>query len=258
MLKFRDFVDAGRRQFNRRFNLDIVRVSGQYTLGAHMATVLKKYGVDAIIDVGANEGGFGVLMRSMGFRGPIFSFEPVASAFSVLAERAAKDGAWHVFDFALGAQAGKAQINVSRFSQFSSILSATSYGNTWENMKVEYKQDIVIRTLDECCRDGLLGDSGRYFLKMDTQGFDIEVFNGAMHFLPKVCCMLSELSLIPVYEGMPNYMEALARYNSEGFLVSGLYPITRNENLALNEVDCMLVRPQFLHDGYVEKVQQHS
>lgn len=239
----RDVIDRLRGHFNRRFKLDVVRVSGQYTLNAHIATVLKQYGVEAIIDVGANEGGFGALMRNAGFRGPIYSFEPVTSAFEVLAQRASRDDAWHVFDFALGAQAGNAQINVSKFSQFSSILSATSYGNSWENMKVEHKQDIVIRTLDDCFREGLLGKGVRYFLKMDTQGFDIEVFNGATEFLPRVCCLLSELSLIPLYEGMPTYLQSLARYNGEGFLVSGVYPITRHVNLALNEVDCMLVRP---------------
>lgn len=241
----RNMIDAVRRQVNKGLNLDVVRVSGQYTLNAHIATVMKQYGVDAIIDVGANEGGFGSLMRKSGFQGPIYSFEPVTSVFEVIAQRARKDDAWHVFDFALGAQAGNAQINVSRFSQFSSILSATSYGNAKENMKVELKQDIAIRTLDDCFREGLLGKGGRYFLKMDTQGFDIEVFKGAAQFLPKVCCLLSELSLIPLYEGMPNYLESLARYNSEGFLVSGIYPIWRSESLALDEVDCMMVRPGF-------------
>jgi len=241
----RNVIDVVRRQVNRGLKLDVVRVSGQYTLNAHIATVMKQYGVDAIIDVGANEGGFGSLMRKSGFQGPIYSFEPVTSVFEVLARRARKDDAWHVFDFALGAQASNAQINVSRFSQFSSILSATSYGNDKENMKVELKQDIVIRTLDDCFREGLLGKGGRYFLKMDTQGFDIEVFKGAAQFLPKVCCLLSELSLIPLYEGMPNYLESLARYNGEGFLVSGIYPIWRSESLALDEVDCMMVRPGF-------------
>lgn len=113
-------------------------------------------------------------------------------------------------------------------------------------MKVEQKQDIVIRTLDECVREGLVGKGRRYFPKMDTQGYGIEVFNGARELLPMVCCILSEISLIPVYESMPNYLESLTLYTSEGYLVSGLYPITRNPDLALVEMDCMLVRPNFL------------
>jgi FkbM family methyltransferase len=257
MLKFRDFVDASRRQFNRWFNLDIVKVSGQYTLGAHVATVLKKYGVDAIIDVGANEGAFGVLMRGLGYRGKIFSFEPVAGPYEVLARQAQGDPDWHVFNFALGAQEGQAQINVSKFSQFSSLLPASGYGNSWTNMQVEHRQDIVIKTLDGLFNEGVLAGGRNYFLKMDTQGYDVEVFKGAQASLEKVCCMLSELSLIPLYEGMPSYLESLACYNRAGFLASGFYPITRHASLALNEVDCMLVRPEVAGGAHLPGVAAH-
>ena len=250
-----DFIDFARRQINRLSGLDVVRVSGQYTLKVHVARVLKQYGVHAIIDVGANEGDFGALMRSLGFRGPIYSFEPVTEAFEVLQGRARRDGNWQAFNYALGAEDGTAQINVSKFSQFSSIREATSYGKSWENMLVERKQDIVIKTIDGLFRSGVLGGQERYFLKMDTQGYDIEVFKGARASLPKLFCMLSELSLIPLYEGMPNYIEALETYSQAGFLVSGLYPITRHQSLALNEVDCMMVKPNdAVIDGVIGSV----
>lgn len=244
----RELMDMARRQVNNMFNLDVVRVSGQYTLKAHIATVIEKYGIDAIIDVGANEGDFGSLMRGIGFKGEIFSFEPVAEAFGILASRAINDDKWHAYDFALGSEAGVSQINVSRFSQFSSILSANEYGNSWENMQVEHQQAIVIKTLDQCFSEGIIHGGKRYLLKMDTQGYDLEVFKGAKDSLSSVCCMLSELSLIPLYEGMPNYLESLAIYAGEGFSASGFYPITRHQNLALNEVDCMFVRGKTL-DG---------
>ena len=236
MKGFDDFIDFTRRQVNRLTGLDVVRVS-------HVAQVLEQYGIHAIIDVGANEGDFGALMRSLGFRGPIYSFEPVAEAFEVLHGRALRDGNWQAFNYALGAQDGTAQINVSRFSQFSSIREATSYGKSWENMVVERKQDIEIKTVDGLFGSGVLGREEKYFLKMDTQGYDLEVFKGARASLPKLCCMLSELSLIPLYKDMPNYLEALETYSRAGFLVSGLYPITRHQSLALNEVDCMMVKP---------------
>ena len=232
-MKAPDFIAICRRQVNRLFNLDLVRVSGQYTLGAHVATVIKQYEVDAIIDVGANEGAFGLQLRGLGYRGPIFSFEPVAGPFKVLARRAQADSDWHVFNFALGAEEGQAQINVSKFSQLSSILPANGYGSSWENMRVEHRQDIAIKTLDGLFSQGVLPGGRHYFLKMDTQGYDLQVFKGAQSSLGNVCCMLSELSLIPLYEGMPSYLESLA---------SGFYPITRQPNLSLNEVDCMLVR----------------
>lgn len=244
MTIFRDLIDVARQQVNRLSGLDVVRVSGQYTLKAHIAKVLDQYGVRAVIDVGANEGAFGALMRSLGFQGRIYSFEPVAEAFDVLQRRASKDGDWQAFNYALGAEDGTAQINVSKFSQFSSIREATSYGNSWENMRVDHTEDIAIRTIDGLFRSGTLGEEANYFLKMDTQGYDLEVFKGAQESLKHVSCMLSELSLIPLYEGMPNYIQSLETFNRAGFLVSGLYPITRHACLALNEVDCMMVKPK--------------
>jgi len=238
-------INAVRYQTNRLLDIDIVRASGQHTLRTHLQRVISDYAVDAIIDVGANEGGFGASVRSLGFTGDIYSFEPVAESFRKLSLAATNDPQWTVFKFALGAEENESLINVSKFSQFSSLLNANDYGNSWENMKVESREKIRVRTLDNCFLEGLIPQYKSILLKMDTQGFDLQVFKGANKSLEKTCCMLTELSLIPLYSGMPHYLEALSAYESKGFSVSGFYPITRNRALALNEVDCMLVNPRF-------------
>ena len=246
MLKLRRLIDVVRYQANRRLNIDVVRASGQYTLTTHVSRVIEEYAVDAILDVGASEGDFGFLMRSIGFRGELYSFEPVSKPFEKLTAKSAKDPRWHVYNFALGSEAGESLINVSKFSQLSSLLSANDYGNSWQNMEVVNQQKTKIRTLDELLDEGLIPDRKRFLLKMDTQGYDLEVYKGASVMLENVCCMLSELSLIPIYHGMPHYLSALSEYEKQGFSVSGFYPITRDQNLALNEVDCMLVNVKSL------------
>lgn len=245
MINRQDLINAVRYQTNRLLDIDIVRASGQHTLRTHLQRIISDYAVNAIIDVGANEGGFGASVRSLGFTGNIYSFEPVAEAFGKLSLAATNDPQWTVFNFALGAEEAESIIHVSKFSQFSSILNANDYGNSWENMKVESHEKIRVRTLDNCFAEGLIPRQKRILLKMDTQGFDLQVFRGADLCLENVCCMLSELSLIPAYSGMPHYLEALSVYESKGLSVSGFYPITRNPALALNEVDCMLVNTRF-------------
>jgi FkbM family methyltransferase len=238
----RDLLDRLRSQANRVLDLDVVRSSGQHTLRTHTMKILRDYAIDTVIDVGASEGGYGSHLRRLGFGGEIYSFEPVREAFEKLTAVAARDGKWTTFNLALGAHRRKATINVSRFSQLSSFLPASAYGAShWENMKVVHHQEIEISTLDDCLRQELVPARRRYLLKMDTQGFDLEVFKGAETTIPEICCMLSELSLIPLYEGAPHYLDALALYGQSGFSVSGFYPITRNQELALNEVDCMMV-----------------
>lgn len=61
-------IDTVRSKTNKWLNLDVVRVSGQHTLRAHIARILAQYGIDAIIDVGANEGHFGTSLRDWGSR----------------------------------------------------------------------------------------------------------------------------------------------------------------------------------------------
>ena len=245
MINRQDLINVVRYQTNRLLDIDIVRASGQHTLRTHMQRVISDYAVDAIIDVGASEGGFGAYIRSLGFSGSIYSFEPVAEAFGKLSLAATDDPQWKVFNFALGAEEAESVINVSKFSQLSSLLNANDYGNSWEIMKVESRQKTRVQTLDNCFEERLIPRQKRILLKMDTQGFDLQVFRGANKSLENVCCMLSELSLIPIYSGMPHYLEALSVYESKGFSVSGFYPITRNPALALNEVDCMLVNTRF-------------
>ena len=78
---------------------------------------------------------------------------------------------------------------------------------------------------------------------MDTQGFDLEVFSGASKHLKHIKCLLSEVSFIPIYDGMPTYAKSLKLYRSNGFQVSGLYPVTRDkQSRAIIEMDCVMVR----------------
>lgn len=232
-----------RTGINRFTGFDVVRFSGHHTLRSHLHSLLSQYRIDCVVDVGANEGGYGRFLRDLGYAGRICSFEPVASAFGKLSSLAAADPAWSVFDFALGSANATASINVSRFTQMSSFLPATDYGRTnWENLEVESTQQVEVRTLAQCFEQGLVPHGGNVLLKMDTQGYDLEVFKGALPVLDRIACMQSEMSLIPLYQGMPDFSQALDAYRAEGFVVAGFFPITRNAALALNEVDCTFVR----------------
>jgi len=241
-MSVRKYVDSLRFFINRKLRYDVVHFAGQHTLRSHLVKLFNEYRINTIFDVGANEGQFAISVRTLGFHGKIYSFEPVEAAYEKLKKASAPDDNWFAFNFALGAQSGEALINVSGFSSFSSILEVNEYARErWTDSEVTHQQKIAIRTLDECAAEGLIDCQDRLFLKMDTQGYDLEVFRGAQSVLSNVHCMLSELSLIPIYEDMPSYSDALAEFENHGFSVSGFYPITRNENLTLNEVDCVLV-----------------
>ena len=85
-------------------------------------------------------------------------------------------------------------------------------------------------------------EHARVFLKMDTQGYDLEVFRGAGDFIDRVIGMQSELSIQPLYEGMPHYLKALQVYESRGFELFNLSVVNRIETGGLLEMNCFMRR----------------
>src|SRR5882724_7760563 len=92
----------------------------QPTLETHLSQLLPKLGIDCVLDVGANQGQYGSMLRRTGYRGRIISYEPVKASFDILKARAAKDPHWRVCNYALGAKAGAKTIHVSRSSVMAS------------------------------------------------------------------------------------------------------------------------------------------
>jgi FkbM family methyltransferase len=234
-------LQAMRRELRRTLKIDIVRSYNTATLTHHLEEVFKAYRIDTIVDVGANEGQFGAMARELGFTGDIHSFEPVKQTYDRLVETAAHDDRWTTHNLALGRQPGTLSINVSEGSVFSSLLKPNDYGaERFSGIKVQRQEQIEVSTFDHFMQKHLGGER-RIFLKMDTQGYDLEVFAGAAASLNSICGILSELSLIPIYDGMTDYLETLATYQKHGFSVSGMYSVNRNDDLSLIEVDCVMV-----------------
>jgi FkbM family methyltransferase len=218
----------------------------QPTLETHLSQLLPKLGIDCLLDVGANHGQYGSMLRRCGYKGRIASFEPVKASFEILRAKAAKDPQWSVYNYALGAKPGTSMIHVSRSTVMASFLEATEFSHLQfpEGMPVMRDEKVTIHTLDEVFErvtEGL--KSPRVFLKMDTQGFDLQVFAGAKRSLPQVRGLQTEISIQAIYEGMPSYLESLATYTKAGFVMTGLYPVSRDrQTLALIELDCVMRR----------------
>jgi FkbM family methyltransferase len=202
--------------------------------------------IDCVFDVGAFIGDFGRFLRErVGFRGTILSFEPQPEPFRVLEHRSRHDPRWHVFPTGLGAQRGELVMNVMNKPLFSSFLApiATMPRNMVERNTVVSTISVRIETVAD--RYDELSSVHRFtrpFLKMDTQGFDLQVLEGALPQIRRFRGLQSELSLIPIYVGMPDWNEALTAYQKAGFALSGFFPVSRDEQLRAVELDAVMVR----------------
>lgn len=224
---------------------DVVRLhSNNETLAGLLKNIFRFYQIECVIDVGANSGQYGRFLRELGYTGHIFSFEPVSSVFNKLAENAKGDSKWHCYKLALGERAETKQINVYSSTVFSSFLDATDYAkNIWSSLKDVHAEKVEVITLDGKI-DEIKQISGCdiLYLKLDTQGYDMNVFRGAANSLKHVEAMQTELSMIHVYENTLPPLKVLAEFFSKNYCVAGMYPINRDESLAVIEFDCVLVK----------------
>lgn len=218
---------------------------GTYLGVEYVAWLLDRMAVTCVLDVGANRGQFAQQLRETGYTGRIVSFEPVAGTAAQLEAAADGDPEWRVMRCALGDEEGAAEINVSRGTT-SSLLPASSFGRSrTDNLQHTKTETIRIRRLESVFDEAVDGlPRPRVYLKMDTQGYDMATFRGAGSRIRDVVALQSELSYVPIYEGMPHHLEQVEAYEAAGFAVSGIFPVTRDvPTLRMIESDLVMVRP---------------
>ena len=215
-------------------------------LTEHLRLLFQTLGINCVIDVGAHYGEFGRQLRKfVNFRGRIASFEPTSEAYTKLQRRAASDAEWHTFQYALAARSDEKEINIVRYTSANSFLAPSQFAldQFGHDVDVVGREQVKIKTLDEMfgsCIDGI--PQPRVYLKLDTQGYDMAVLRGATKTIAAVVAMQSEVSVQPIYKGMPRMLESIEHFESLGFLITGLFPVLRAKDLSVIEFDCVLRR----------------
>ncbi len=220
------------------------KMLSKWLLSEHLAEILRRYRVDCVLDVGANRGQYARLLRDIGFRGRIISFEPVPHIFAELSTAAAQDDLWEVHQVAPGREAGELEMNVVP-GTLSSLLPPSHFGaRRYARLRDVHVQRVPVRRIDEMLRRLVpAGTQPRILLKLDTQGFDLEAFAGLGTVAEQVVALQSEVALLTIYDRMPRLPEALAVYEGAGFEVTGMYPVSREARTArVLEYDCVMVR----------------
>jgi FkbM family methyltransferase len=199
--------------------------------------------VDLILDVGGNRGSFPLAIREF-YHGPVISFEPVAGTFALLKRTASRDKNWSVFNYALGNESGERQINTYKDDKLSSLLKISQDCDKHfrDNLANADTELIQIRRLDDIAAEIPFDlRSKRIFLKIDTQGYDLEVFKGAREVLKNVVAFQSELSFLPLYDGQPHWTDVIREYEKAGFQLASLCPNFR-QGYRYSECNCIMVK----------------
>jgi FkbM family methyltransferase len=202
----------------RRLGYDLTPRRKAKSPNAQLVAVLARFRITCVLDVGANVGQYGAMLRDWGYRGRIVSFEPQAAAHAALERRAAADPGWQVAPpMALGASNGQIELQVSAEPDMSSILPQSALlRQVSPSAAVVRRETVPLRRLDEVA-GSYLGTDDCVFLKADTQGYESDVLAGAGPLLDRLAGIQLELSLVPIYEGERDFRAMLGHLAALGF-----------------------------------------
>ncbi len=133
-----------------------------------------------LFDVGANIGDYSLLLNEVfGARASIYSFEPSAKTYRKLTENTAVTDKISRYNFALGDKDARTIL----YSDIDESGLASVYKRQLDHFNIEMSQseEIEIKTLDSFCTDK--GISHIDFLKLDVEGHEIKVLDGAKAML---------------------------------------------------------------------------
>jgi FkbM family methyltransferase len=203
---------------------------------------LNGHEVNDCFDIGANTGQFAKLLRSIGFQGKIYSFEPQAKAFEQLSKSASGDSKWEVHNRGLGNSDGKSIINISKNSVSSSILDIDKFlVETIPETQYISKEEIKIIRLDTFLKE--INFKKRFFLKIDTQGFESKILEGAEGCFTDIYAIQLELPCVSLYNGEKLFDEMKDFIESKGFYLSSLENgLADPKNGKLLEVEAIFLR----------------
>jgi FkbM family methyltransferase len=161
--------------------------------------------------------------------------------------RVETDPEWRLEPCALGAATGSLMLNIMNSSRFSSFRQPAEVAFEQLNAlnTVVGQVEVPVRRLDAI--DAASPRGRRVFLKLDTQGFDLEVLRGAAGILPDVVAVQTEASVVPIYQGMPSFAETLEAFRASGFSLANAAPVTRDPGLRAIEFDLV-----FVNDAHAE------
>lgn len=241
--KLRDLLYSRTRRLAGRFGVRLVRDRPMRDPVRLMRAKAGERNVGTILDIGANTGQFGAELLQAGWSGKLVSFEPIAEARDQLKARAAGHGERWIIPpaMAIGSASGETAINVSANIVSSSLLpvgeastsviAETAYTRT---------ETIQVRRLDEVVDPAW---PGPFAMKLDTQGFELEVVRGATETLKRTQVIMVEMSLAPLYDGGARFADLYRAIEDAGFrciaLTEGFADYERNEVL---QVDGVFVR----------------
>lgn len=229
----------------RKRGLDIVAFSPATHPLARRMYLLKTHHINIVFDIGANTGQYASKLRDLGYAGRIVSFEPLSTAYKDLVKRASGDRLWQTVNMALGNADGSEVINVAENSQSSSMLEMLpAHRGLAPNCRYIGTESVTVRKLDTII-DNYLQSDDQLYLKIDAQGYERKIIEGAENTLKRISGIQLETSLVELYKGEMLLVDMIKFMSDRNYQLMSVEPgfIDRRSGQLL-QLDCIFFRTQ--------------
>ena len=230
------------RKISRKFGYDLVNLRNLKT-GLDPYLDMKKFigcKNPLIFDVGAN---YGQTIDNFEFvfnNYKINSFEPSPYVFKGLKNKVASKKDVQAWNYGLGSRTGFLTLNENSHRSMTSFLSIGKDG--WGT--IESQVQVPVITIDDFCKENNINHID--ILKIDTQGFELEILKGAKSMLEEnnIGLLYFEVTFIDMYEELPSLGELYDFVKNMNFELISIYPI-KYKNHKAGWTDVL-----FMHKAY--------
>jgi FkbM family methyltransferase len=188
---------------------------------------LRTLDVRTVIDVGASDGGFARRIRATLPHASLFCFEPLPKPFDALRARFAQDPNFRAAQMAVSNAPGMVSFQENASSGSSSLLDmADLHREAYPATRSSTAIAVECTTLDRHFAATEL--QPRVLLKMDVQGAERLVLEGARATLRRVDIVFSEMSFFELYRGQVLANELIRILEAAGFSLVGIENVSRS------------------------------
>jgi FkbM family methyltransferase len=192
-----------------------------------------------IHDIGANVGTWTCLAKSLFPNAAVDAFEPLDVHFARFRQWTSAWPDVRLHRLALGSHQGTATLEVMDFSDASSLLPLGKEGRQSMGLSPVDKREVPVSTLDALVSSGAARAPD--LIKLDVQGYELEVLKGAEESLKGARAVLSEVSFRSFYEGQALFGDILVHLQERGFRLHAFgSDLTPGEPLA--QADALFLR----------------
>ena len=196
-----------------------------------------------LFDVGANVGQTTLSFIEMFPNANIYSFEPCTATFRELVKAVARHQYVKPINLALGPENTTKKLITNKSSVMNSFLEEKiGWG------KVEGSEMVNMVTLDSFAADNTIEHVD--VLKIDAQGYDLEVLKGGMKLIRenRVRLVFIEINFVEFYSNQANFEDVYVFLRNAGFKLTGIYEANYQHTSHIWFTNALFINPAFAQD----------